>query len=147
MTDWQPLAADLSEAMSRTSPTTRSQRRCAMRSSRDVRRTRQRTSRPRARSIRTTTEPMKPLPPVTRIFIKLHKFPLSSVVKVDALRTPAESHPKNLTEFWCCFRTRFDAQDLMRNQTATFACVHRQISDDGGFFDGASDEGKTFHSV
>jgi len=60
-----------------------------MRSSLDVRRTRQRISRPRARSMRTTTEPMKPLPPVDQNF---HGSPQTrarpAVIKVGALRAP-----------------------------------------------------------
>src|SRR5262245_5519097 len=81
MTTSQPLAADGREEKSRRLPTTSSQPRCLIWSSRDVRRTIQRTSRPRARSIRTTTELMKPLLPVTRIFIEL-----PAVAKVGALR-------------------------------------------------------------
>src|SRR5262245_57929098 len=73
MTASHPFAAACIDEKSRTSPTTSSQPRFAMRSIRDVRRTRQRTSKPRARSMRTTTEPMKPLPPVVRIFITLHQ--------------------------------------------------------------------------
>src|SRR6267142_2793094 len=89
MTTSHPFAADCREEKSRRSPTTNSQPRCAMRSSLDVRRTRQRISRPRARSMRTTTEPMKPLPPVTRIFMDLHKPGRApAVIRVGALRAP-----------------------------------------------------------
>src|SRR5262249_27195381 len=88
MTTLQPFAADCSEEKSRTSPTTSSHPRWAMRATRDLRRTRQRTSRPRARSMRTTTEPIKPLPPVISIFMKRHKPGRPTVIRVSALGAP-----------------------------------------------------------
>src|SRR5215510_6951725 len=69
MTPSHPCIPACTDARSRTSPRTRSTGKSSMRSVRLLWRSRQRTLCPLCTSVRTTAEPVKPLPPVTKTCI------------------------------------------------------------------------------